>query len=71
MMPRPLALLTVPEISAPTEEDRSIAAALTIINRAVVDYVYSPNRPPPDVAAAIVNSACLIEVDKVIGGTRI
>lgn len=66
-----LALLTVPEISGPTEADQSIAAALTIINRAVVDYVYSPNRPPPDVAAAIVNSACLIEVGKVIGGTRI
>jgi hypothetical protein len=66
-----LALLTVPEISALPQADQSIAAALTIINRAVVDYVYGPNRPPPDIAAAIVNSACLIEVGKVIGGTKI
>ena len=68
---RALALLRVPENSSPTEVDQSIAAALTIINRAVVDFVYSRSRPPAEVAAAMVYSACLIEVGKVIGGTRI
>jgi hypothetical protein len=66
-----LALLRVPENSSPTEVDQSSAAALTIINRAVVDFVYSRSRPPAEVAAAMVYSACLIEVGKGIGGTRI
>lgn len=65
-----LALLKVPEPSSPTQVDQDIADALNTIHRAVVDFVYGPSRPPPDVADAIVNSACLIEVGKVIGGTR-
>lgn len=67
---RALALLKVPEKPSPTEVDRSIDAAFTIIHRAVVDFVYSPSRPPADVAAAMVNSACLIEVGKVLGRAR-
>ena len=68
---RALALLKVPEKASPTEMDQGILAASTIIHRAVVDFVYSPSRPPADVAAAMVNSACLIEVEKVMGRTSI
>lgn len=64
-----LALLKVPVRPSPTQVDQSIAEALGIIYLAIVDFVYDSTRPPPDLSAAVVNSACLIEVGRFIRGT--
>ena len=68
---RAIALLKESEQASPTEVDRRIAAALSIIHRAVLDFVYCPSLPSVDLTFAMVNVACLIEVGKVIGSTSI
>ncbi|HSV61037.1 MAG TPA: hypothetical protein VLJ19_19240 [Variovorax sp.] len=68
---RALELLKEPEQASPTEVDRRVATALSIIHRAVLDFVYGPSLPSVDLTFAVVNVACLIEVGKVIGSTDI
>ncbi|MEJ8852442.1 hypothetical protein [Variovorax rhizosphaerae] len=63
-----LVLLTPPDRVAADAQDQRVDAALVRASTAIVDFVYGPARPAPEVAEEIVNSACLLGAARFIGG---